>query len=127
MLLSKNNAKQAEQAALLLVQGYGLTEEAKRHLLSFCVAVSRKIPQGGRLASEAVVTYRPDNRLSLREKFWWAVHNLVAHPLCEVCHWVGLQRYGNKFHDWTVPVQKVVVITRTPEPVGEVEPAHEYW
>lgn len=121
MLLSKYNVKRAVHHAGALLDGFDLTEDQKRHLLAFCVAVSKKIPQDGRLVSEATVTFRPDNRLSLREKFWWAVHNLVAHPLCEVCHWLRLQRFGNQFHDWTVPVQKAVTAPTS------VEPASDYW
>lgn len=36
--------------------------------------------------------------------FWWAVHNLIAHPVSEILHWVGLDRWGNWLHDATIPV-----------------------
>ena len=32
---------------------------------------------------------------------WWAVHNLIAHPISEVCHWIG--KFGDWLHDATVP------------------------
>jgi len=38
-----------------------------------------------------------------RENFWWAIHNLIAHPVAEILFWVGLEKLGNQFHDWTVP------------------------
>jgi len=36
--------------------------------------------------------------------FWWAVHNLIAHPGCEVLHWVRLGALGDWLHDETVPM-----------------------
>jgi hypothetical protein len=33
---------------------------------------------------------------------WW-IHNLLAHPLSEVCHWLHLDAVGNAFHDATLP------------------------
>lgn len=35
--------------------------------------------------------------------FWWAVHNLIAHPAGEVLHWIGLGRLGGRLHDATIP------------------------
>lgn len=35
--------------------------------------------------------------------FWWAVHNLIAHPASEVLYWIGLGRLGFWFHDATIP------------------------
>jgi hypothetical protein len=44
-------------------------------------------------------------------EFWWAVHNLVAHPLSQVMWWLSLcgviktvARASEWVHDWTVPV-----------------------
>ena len=34
---------------------------------------------------------------------WWAIHNLIAHPFSEVCHWLRLDDIGGRFHDWTIP------------------------
>lgn len=34
---------------------------------------------------------------------WWAIHNLVAHPLSEILYWLRLERIGNWIHDKTVP------------------------
>lgn len=36
----------------------------------------------------------------------WAVHNLVAHPLSEILHWLGLGDLGNRIHDATLPVHE---------------------
>lgn len=33
----------------------------------------------------------------------WTVHNLVAHPVSEVLHLVGLGSLGDALHDATVP------------------------
>ena len=43
-----------------------------------------------------------------RREALWAVHNLVAHPLSEITHWLGyavpaLRRAGLWLHDHTVP------------------------
>ena len=35
---------------------------------------------------------------------WWAIHNLIAHPLSEVLYWIGFMRLGNKLHDATIPI-----------------------
>jgi len=35
-------------------------------------------------------------RASLTKRFWWAVHNVVAHPLMVVWPWLG-----EMVHDWT--------------------------
>lgn len=37
---------------------------------------------------------------------WWAVHNLIAHPLGEVLYWAGLIRLSNWLHDQTVPIHE---------------------
>jgi hypothetical protein len=33
----------------------------------------------------------------------WAFHNLVAHPILQVLHWLGMTRLGMRIHDSTVP------------------------
>lgn len=33
----------------------------------------------------------------VRARFWFAVHNLIAHPLMVVLP----ERWGTAFHDWT--------------------------
>jgi hypothetical protein len=33
----------------------------------------------------------------------WAVHNIIGHPLMQVCAWLGLTPLGLKIHDMTVP------------------------
>jgi hypothetical protein len=49
--------------------------------------------------------------LITREEFWWAVHNLVAHPVSELCYWGGklvppVGRFGDWIHDATVPTHE---------------------
>ena len=36
-------------------------------------------------------------------KLTWTLHNLVAHPLSEVCHLLGWERASNWLHEVTVP------------------------
>jgi hypothetical protein len=43
-----------------------------------------------------------DKRTS-RERFWWFVHNVIAHPASEVLYWLWLEPWGNAIHDWTIP------------------------
>lgn len=43
-----------------------------------------------------------------KRELLWAVHNLFAHPLSEITHWLGylhpkIREFGNWFHDLTVP------------------------
>jgi hypothetical protein len=38
----------------------------------------------------------------------WAVHNLIGHPLMQLCAWLHLTSLGLKIHDVTVPNPKVV-------------------
>lgn len=33
----------------------------------------------------------------------WAIHNLLGHPLMQVCAWLHLPRLGLKIHDMTIP------------------------
>jgi hypothetical protein len=40
---------------------------------------------------------------ALRNRTWWAIHNIIAHPLMELLGWIGLRRAGNWLHDKTVP------------------------
>ena len=37
--------------------------------------------------------------------FNYTIHNLIAHPIMEVLHLVGLSELGNKLHDATLPLQ----------------------
>lgn len=43
-------------------------------------------------------------------EFWWAVHNLIAHPILQILRFVSLfgllkrvDRWGDQLHDWTTP------------------------
>jgi len=38
--------------------------------------------------------------------FWWAVHNLIAHPLSEILYWLGLEGIGTLLHDETMPAHE---------------------
>lgn len=38
-------------------------------------------------------------------RFNYTIHNLIAHPLMEILHLVGLTELGNKVHDATLPLQ----------------------
>lgn len=47
---------------------------------------------------------------SLREDLGWAAHNLIAHPVSEICYWLGyatasdrFDRFGEWLHEATVP------------------------
>lgn len=49
-------------------------------------------------------------RQKLYLEFWWAVHNLVAHPLSQILWWLSLcgvlrpiARTGDWLHDVTIP------------------------
>jgi len=39
----------------------------------------------------------------LPRKLQWAPHNILAHPMMEVCHWAGLPSLGNWVHEVTTP------------------------
>jgi hypothetical protein len=36
--------------------------------------------------------------MSIREHFWLAVHNLIAHPLMTLS---GYAKWSDRFHNWT--------------------------
>lgn len=43
-----------------------------------------------------------------KRELLWVIHNLIAHPLAEITHWLGfivppLRRFGLWFHDLTIP------------------------
>lgn len=47
---------------------------------------------------------------AVKRELLWAVHNLIAHPISEITHWLAvipglgfLRDLGLKFHDITVP------------------------
>ena len=44
-----------------------------------------------------------DTSRSINEKFWCAVHNVIAHPIMEVLYWIGLEETGEALHNWTTP------------------------
>jgi len=35
--------------------------------------------------------------------FRFTVHNLIAHPLMEILHLIGLSKWGDRIHDATLP------------------------
>ena len=42
-------------------------------------------------------------RLAKLGRFKWTIHNMVAHPLSEICFLIGYGELGNKIHDITIP------------------------
>lgn len=44
----------------------------------------------------------------LPERWRWTVHNLVAHPVSELLFQVGMLRWAEQVHDFTVPDTKAV-------------------
>jgi len=36
-------------------------------------------------------------------RFRWSVHNIIGHPLMEVCNILGYNKLGTKIHDITIP------------------------
>ncbi len=42
----------------------------------------------------------------LPERFQWTAHNLFAHPLSEILFQIGLEDWGNRLHDWTIPAHE---------------------
>ena len=36
--------------------------------------------------------------------FKYTIHNLVAHPIMEILHLIGLSSLGDKIHDNTLPL-----------------------
>jgi len=38
--------------------------------------------------------------------FKYTIHNLIAHPLMEILHLIGLTKYGNVIHDMTLPISE---------------------
>lgn len=46
-------------------------------------------------------------------EFWWAIHNLVGHPLSQLTWWASLfgkikclASFSEWLHDWTVPIHE---------------------
>ena len=39
----------------------------------------------------------------LPERFQWTAHNVIGHPLSEILFQIGLEDWGNRIHDWTIP------------------------
>ena len=37
------------------------------------------------------------------KKYKWTIHNLIAHPLSEICFLLGQESLSQKIHDSTVP------------------------
>lgn len=57
-------------------------------------------------AIDALMLLRP-SAIEGRRLRWarhaWAVHNLIGHPLLQICAWFGHVKLGLKIHDATVP------------------------
>lgn len=39
----------------------------------------------------------------LPNKFKWSLHNLIGHPMKEICYWFGYDAMGDWIHDYTLP------------------------
>lgn len=39
----------------------------------------------------------------LPRRFQYTIHNIVGHPLMEICYIVGKSDWGDKVHSWTLP------------------------
>lgn len=60
-------------------------------------------------AIDAIMTLKPSAIEGRRMRFirhHWAFHNLFAHPLLQICAWLGLPQLGFKIHDATTPRPK---------------------
>lgn len=49
----------------------------------------------------------------IKTEFWWAIHNLIAHPVSQFAWWTSLfgtiklvAKFGDWIHDWTVPTHE---------------------
>ena len=38
-----------------------------------------------------------------KNRYAYTIHNIIAHPLMEVFHLLGMPKIGNKIHDMTLP------------------------
>jgi hypothetical protein len=43
----------------------------------------------------------------LPERFQWTAHNVIAHPVSEILFQIGLEDWGNRIHDWTIPQRRI--------------------
>lgn len=62
-------------------------------------------------------------------RFNFTIHNVIAHPLMEILHLVGLTEWGNKIHDATYPIRDEVpptaieaVVIENPEEIESAQP-----
>jgi hypothetical protein len=37
--------------------------------------------------------------------FKWTIHNMIAHPIFELLHLIGLSSLGDRIHDSTLPIE----------------------
>ena len=40
------------------------------------------------------------------KKLRWSIHNIIAHPLMEVCNILGYNDLGSKIHNITIPQRR---------------------
>lgn len=43
----------------------------------------------------------------------WAVHNIIAHPIMQLLHTLGMRKLGGIIHDATLPPDPDIDITGT--------------
>lgn len=48
----------------------------------------------------------------INNEFWWAIHNLLVHPLMQLLWWTSLcgrirflSEFGDWLHEWTTPTE----------------------
>ena len=49
----------------------------------------------------------------MKSKYSYTFHNIIAHPLMEILHLLGLTKLGDKIHDSTLPKEES--LTKPPE------------
>lgn len=62
----------------------------------------------GLVAIEEIYKYPNFDKKKINIEFWFFIHNMFAHPMLEVLHWVGYlfpkaRELGDALHDYTIP------------------------
>lgn len=39
----------------------------------------------------------------MKNRFNWLFHNLIGHPIMGILVFIGFNKYGMYFHDWSLP------------------------
>ena len=51
----------------------------------------------------------------LPKRFKWTIHNMIAHPLMEICYLLGSETLSEKIHSSTLPEEDVLNDIINPE------------